>query len=122
VFILTNKKACLSGATTLETEEKEMTKLFLIGWLMGFLMPVLAIAQSDFDGTWKIDLNKAVMPNDSEVFLLQNGSYQCKKCVPGINVKADAQDHSVSGSGLLERVASIVSCRVFCRASSPVRS
>lgn len=99
-----------------------MKKLFLIGWLMGFLMPVLAIAQSDFDGTWKIDLNKAVMPNDSEVFLLQNGSYQCKKCVPGINVKADGQDHSVSGSGLLERVASIVSCRVFCRASSPVRS
>jgi len=59
-----------------------MKKLLLGGLLMGFLMPVLAIAQSDFDGTWKVDLNKAVMPNEPDVFLLQNGIYQCKTCVP----------------------------------------
>lgn len=95
----------MRDASTLEKEEKEMKKLFLIGWLMGFLMPVLAIAQSDFDGTWKIDLNKAVMPNDAEVFLLQNGSYQCKTCVPGINVKADGQDHSVSGNPYYDTIS-----------------
>jgi hypothetical protein len=62
------------------------------------LMPVLAMAQSDFDGTWKIDLNKVVMPDKPDIFVLQGGSYQCKTCVPVINVKADGEDHSVTGN------------------------
>ncbi len=33
-----------------------------------------------------------------ENFSLQNGVYRCSSCVPKINVKADGQDHKVSGS------------------------
>ena len=38
------------------------------------------------------------MPTKADVFLLQNGIYQSKTCVPIINVKADGQDQSVTGS------------------------
>jgi len=62
------------------------------------LMPVLTMAQSDFDGTWKIDLNKSTLSDKPDVFLLQGGNYQCKTCVPVINVKADGEDHRVTGN------------------------
>jgi len=61
------------------------------------LMPVVAMGQSAFDGTWKIDLNKVQMPKKPDVFVLQNAMYQCKTCVPPIEVKADGQDHKVTG-------------------------
>jgi hypothetical protein len=47
-----------------------------------WLLPALAMAQSDFDGTWRIDPAKAVFPSKPEVFLLQKGIYQCKTCSP----------------------------------------
>src|ERR1019366_8713846 len=61
------------------------------------LVPVLGWAQSPFDGTWKVDLNKAKLPKKPDVFLLQNGMYECKTCAPPINVKADGQFQKVSG-------------------------
>jgi hypothetical protein len=82
-----------------------MTKLLLVGLLMVFLMPVLAIAQSDFDGTWKIDLNKAVMPNEPDIFLLQNGMYQCKTCVPTISIKADGEDQTIAGNPYYDKIS-----------------
>lgn len=65
--------------------------------LMPLLMPVLAMAQSAFDGTWKVDLNKAQLPKKPDVFLLQDGMYHCKTCVPPIDIKADGQDQKVTG-------------------------
>src|ERR1700739_2082656 len=81
-----------------------MKKLLLFGLLMELLMPVLATAQSDFDGTWKVDFNKTVMPNEPDVFLLQTGNYQCKTCIPIVNVKADGEDHSVTGNPYYDTV------------------
>jgi hypothetical protein len=69
-------------------------------WLalsMTLLMPTLVVAQSVFDGTWKVDLKTAKFPEKPDVYLLQNGLYQCKTCVPPIEVQADGQDHQVSG-------------------------
>jgi hypothetical protein len=65
--------------------------------LMPLLMPVLAMAQSAFDGTWKVDLNKAQLPKKPDVFLLQDGMYHCNTCVPPIDIKADGQDQKVTG-------------------------
>jgi hypothetical protein len=65
--------------------------------LMSLLMPVLAMAQSAFDGTWKIDLNKAQLPTKPDVYLLQDGMYHCKTCAPPIDIKADGQDQKVTG-------------------------
>ena len=75
-----------------------MKKLFWVGLPIILLLPVLAMAQSDFDGTWKIDLNKSTMSDKPDVFLLQGGIYQCKTCIPVINVKADGEDHRVTGN------------------------
>ena len=61
------------------------------------LIPALAWAQSPFDGTWKIDLSKSKLPKKPDVFLVQNGMYECKSCNPPINVKADGTFQKISG-------------------------
>jgi hypothetical protein len=61
------------------------------------LLPALAAAQSPFDGTWKVDMSKSKLPKKPDVFLLQNGTYECKTCVPAISVKADGQFQKISG-------------------------
>src|SRR6202162_3516132 len=74
-----------------------MKKLSLTALLMLSLTPVLLLAQSAFDGTWKIDMNKAEFPKKPDVYLLQNGMYECKTCAPPVKVKADGQDQTVAG-------------------------
>ena len=61
------------------------------------MVPVLAWAQSPFDGTWKVDLSKAKLPKKPDVYLLQNGTYECKTCIPPVNIKADGQFQKISG-------------------------
>jgi hypothetical protein len=75
-----------------------MKKLLWIGLLVSLFVPGVARAQSAFDGTWKFDTNPTEAPKKPDVFLLQDGMYQCKTCVPPINVKADGQDQKVSGN------------------------
>src|ERR1700734_212227 len=65
--------------------------------LMLLVTPVLMLAQSAFDGTWKIDMNKAEFPKKPDVNLLQNGMYECNTCAPPVKVKADGQDQRVTG-------------------------
>ncbi len=65
--------------------------------LLSLLTPGLAVAQSAFDGTWKVDLKTAQFPKKPDVYLLQDGMYHCKTCVPAIAIKADGQDQKVTG-------------------------
>lgn len=74
-----------------------MKKPLLFVLLLSSLMPGLAMAQSAFDGTWKIDVKTAKFPEKPDVYLLQDGMYHCKTCVPMIDVKADGQDQKVVG-------------------------
>lgn len=74
-----------------------MNKLFASIMCASVLLPVLATAQSALDGTWKADLSKSQLPKKPEVFLLQDGMYECKTCVPPIRIKADGHDQNVSG-------------------------
>ena len=73
-----------------------MKNLFLAGLLALLLVSVAAMAQSPFDGTWKSDLSSAQWPTKPNVYLLQNGMYDCKTCVPPIHVKADGTDQKVT--------------------------
>jgi hypothetical protein len=82
-----------------------MKKLLFVGLAILLLMPVVASAQNAFDGTWKIDLSKAEFPKKPDVYLLQNGMYQCKTCVPPINIKADGQDQKVTGHPYFDSMA-----------------
>jgi len=65
--------------------------------LLAALAPALAFAQSGFNGTWKIDLNKAQLPDKLDELLLQDGMYHCKSCAPPVSVKADGRDQKVAG-------------------------
>src|SRR5260370_14285207 len=77
--------------------EKKMKKPLPFVMLIFLLTPGLAMAQSAFDGTWKVDVKTAQFPTKPDVFLLQDGMYHCKTCVPPIDVKTDGQDQKVEG-------------------------
>ena len=79
-----------------------MNKLLLSGLLP--LIPLAATAQNAFDGTWKFRLNDAQFPKKPDVFLLQDGVYHCKTCVPPIEVKANGEDHAVTGHPYFDSV------------------
>ncbi len=73
-----------------------MKKLLLAGSLIFLLMPVLS-AQNPFDGTWKLDMSTVQFPKKPDVYLLRNGTYECKSCAPPYSIKADGQDQKVTG-------------------------
>ncbi len=81
-----------------------MKKLLLFGLLIALVVSVPAIAQSAFDGTWKFNLNDAQFAKKPDVFVLQDGMYHCKTCVPPIDVKADGQDQPVEGHPYFDSV------------------
>ncbi len=74
-----------------------MKKTLWFALFVSLLTPGLAMAQSTFDGAWKVDLKTAQFPTKPDVFLLQDGMYHCKSCVPPIDIKADGQDQKVTG-------------------------
>jgi hypothetical protein len=82
-----------------------MKKMYFLPVLAALLTPVLAPAQSAFDGTWKIDMNKVDFPKKPDAFLLQNGMYSCKTCTPPYEIKADGTDQSVTGHPYYDTVA-----------------
>jgi hypothetical protein len=81
-----------------------MRKVYLVAMLGLLLMPMLA-AQSALDGTWKVNMNKVDFPKKPDVYLLQNGMYECKTCVPPIAVKANGEDQSVTGHPYFNSIA-----------------
>jgi hypothetical protein len=82
-----------------------MKKLLLFGLLIALVGSVPALAQNAFDGTWKFNLNDAQFPKEPYVFLLQDGMYHCKTCVPPIDVKADGQDQVVKGHPYFDSIS-----------------
>jgi hypothetical protein len=61
------------------------------------LAPLSAWGQTAFDGTWRLDLSKTQLPKKPDIYLLQNGTYKCETCAPPYEVKADGQDHKITG-------------------------
>lgn len=82
-----------------------MKNLFFVGLLVLLLVSVTALAQSPFDGTWKWDPSSVQWPEKGDVFLLQNGMFECKSCVPPVNVKADGTDQKVTGDPYRDTVS-----------------
>ncbi|MGH8154819.1 MAG: hypothetical protein ACREP0_06230 [Rhodanobacteraceae bacterium] len=62
------------------------------------LLPALAMAQSAFNGTWKVDLQKSQLSQKPAVMTLKDGVYHCVSCVfHELTVRADGRDHTVMG-------------------------
>lgn len=74
-----------------------MKRPLLAGLVVPFLMSAAAMAQSPFDGAWKIDLNNAQMPTKAETYVLQNGIYECRTCTPPVNIRANGQEQRIVG-------------------------
>jgi hypothetical protein len=64
--------------------------------LLGFGC-TLGLAQNPLEGTWTVDMSSVQFPAKPDVLVVQNGTYQCKSCVPPINLKADGSDQKVTG-------------------------
>lgn len=82
-----------------------MRKLLFLVAFAAPLMPMPGAAQSAFDGTWKVDMNKVDFSKKPDVFVLQNGMYSCKTCAPPFTIKADGTDQSVTGHPYFDTVA-----------------
>ena len=53
-------------------------------------------AAGSIDGTWKADIDSVQFSQKPDEFLLQEGQYSCKSCVPSFTVAADGAFHPVS--------------------------
>jgi hypothetical protein len=73
--------------------------------LCAMLIPVSAMADSPFDGTWKADVSSAQMPKKPDIYVLKDGMYTCKTCTPAYTIKADGTDQAVSGHPYFDMIA-----------------
>jgi hypothetical protein len=53
-------------------------------------------AAGSIDGTWKGDVNSVKFEQKPDEFLLQNGKYDCKSCIPPVSLAADGAYHPVA--------------------------
>jgi hypothetical protein len=74
--------------------------LFLV-----LLTPLSAWSQTAFEGTWRADLSTVQLPKKPHKYLLQSGTYKCETCTPPYEVKADGQDHKVTGHPSFDTVS-----------------
>jgi hypothetical protein len=73
-----------------------MRRLVFVAVVVAMLIPGKVSAQSVFDGTWKVDTN-SMNSSKPDIFLLQDGMYECKSCNPSYKIKADGTDQPVNG-------------------------
>lgn len=82
-----------------------MKRLLIAGLALALLVPACALAQSPFDGTWKLDATTVHQSGgEPTVITLKEGMYHCN-CHPPVAVKADGQDHPVKGHDGFNTVA-----------------
>ena len=82
-----------------------MRKTYVLAALVIFLLPMPAIAQSPINGTWKTNMNNVDWSKKPDVYLLKDGMYSCKTCVPPYEIKADGTDQKVTGHPYYNTVA-----------------
>lgn len=82
-----------------------MKRLLIASFVLALVVPACALAQSVFNGTWKLDATSVHQSGgEATVIALKDGMYHCN-CHPPITVKADGQDHPVKGHDGFDTVA-----------------
>ncbi len=59
--------------------------------------PMFCRAQSEFNGTWRIETAHSKISPQPNNFYIAEGWYHCTSCKPVIDIRADGQDHAVKG-------------------------
>lgn len=62
-------------------------------FLILLMLPLSAVAQSPFDGTWVLD---PPLPEKPIEYLLAGGTFHCSGCIVNGAIKADGLDHKVA--------------------------
>ena len=73
--------------------------------VLAALAPVMALASSAFDGTWKTDLHTFKATGKPDIYELSGGMYACNSCAPAYKIKADGTDQPVPDTGFSDHVA-----------------
>jgi hypothetical protein len=84
-----------------------VSRIFITALLTSSLLPAAAFAASadGFLGTWKIDASTVHMTGKPITLVVAHGMYDCKTCVPTINVKADGTPQAISGNPYSDHIA-----------------
>ena len=69
------------------------------------LVPMVASADSPFDGTWVGKLDSATFDKKPDVVLVDKGMYQNSGFTPPVKVKADGTDQPVAGHAYFDTLA-----------------
>jgi len=77
----------------------------VIAALLLLLLPGAALADSAFDGKWKLHPDSVKTTGKANRFQVLEGVYTCASCVPEIKVKADGSDQKVEGHAYYDTVA-----------------
>jgi hypothetical protein len=62
-----------------------------------FFLHSWMFAQSRFDGTWEMKMDTLQFTSPPEDYLIADGIYHCKSCIPRVDVKTDGVDYKVVG-------------------------
>jgi|SRR5579871_178875 len=68
---------------------------FALALVVPTIVPRICLAQTPFDGTWRVNMSKSKTSGKPLVFSMLNGSYECSSCNPQIHVPADGKEHAV---------------------------
>ena len=77
-----------------------------------FFLSAPALAQSPFDGTWKMDPSKAKWSDKPSEVLLSDGLYSCQSCTPAYKIKADGTYQRRVGAGVDESSVQVLNDRM----------
>ena len=84
---------------------KPATSLGMVLLVLAVSVPAKSIAQSVFDGRWRIGPAQEQRSTEAVVLLLQDGVYHCPTCKPPIEIKADGSDQKITGEPCYDTVA-----------------
>ncbi|MGH8112301.1 MAG: hypothetical protein ACREPL_10300 [Rhodanobacteraceae bacterium] len=75
-----------------------------MGFALALLVPACAFAQNAVNGTWETQLSSVRGMGKPLVIHLKDGMYECN-CVPPVKIKADGEQHAVTGHAGFDSVA-----------------
>ncbi|MEO6925185.1 MAG: hypothetical protein ABI129_00840, partial [Rhodanobacter sp.] len=82
-----------------------MKKSLIAGFVLALLVPACAFAQDTFTGTWKMDISSMHETGGKPMVLTLKDGVYTSDSAPPISVKADGEDHPVSGHPQFDTVA-----------------
>jgi len=82
-----------------------MKKLLFVAVAALGLLPATGAAQGIFDGTWKTDLTSIDHPAKPLVYVFKDGVYDCKSCMPKVQIKFDGKDQKIEDNPYADTLA-----------------